>query len=848
MSNEEKLRYYLRRVTADLREANERVRELEGAAGEPVAVVGLGCRFPGGVGSAAELWSLVSGGGDAIGPFPDDRGWDVGGLFDPVAGRPGKSYVAEGGFVYGAGGFDAGFFGVSPREAVAMDPQQRMALEVAWEAVEHAGIDPLSLRESQTGVFLGASYGGYGQEQDGLADNAEGGGYRLTGTAPSVTSGRISYHLGLRGPAISLDTACSSSLVAMHLAAHALRSGECSMALAGGVTIMSSPEGFVEFSRQRGLAADGRVKAFAAAADGTAWAEGAGILLLEKLSDARRNGNPVLAVVRGSAVNSDGASNGLTAPNGPSQEAVIRAALADAGLAADEVDAVEAHGTGTTLGDPIEARALLATYGRSRPADRPLRLGSVKTNLGHTQAAAGAAGVIKMVMAMRHGSLPASLGVDAPTPHVDWSSGAVRLLDEPAGWPRGEKPRRAGVSAFGISGTNAHVVLEEAPAEADTSTGETGEAPAGTAAAGGAAGPVPLVLSAKNGDALRAQAERLQPAAAAHEPAAVGYSLGVGRSAFEHRAVVLAEGTGDARRALAALAAGEADPQVVAGTAVAGKTVFVFPEPQPAAAADTPEAGPAFAARMAECDAALQAVPAELRTAAPPELTAAWSRMVALAAQWRAWGVAPDAVLGQGHAATVAAACAAGRLSLEDGARAVCAGDGADTAGEGPIPCYSAADPDAEIRRLLAAGHRHFVEVGTRTVLADPIRRIVGAEGTVLAAPHTGAGPDRAALAAAYVQGLPVDWTAHLPRTRRVELPTYPFQHQRFWIEPPQDADVSGEDWHYRVEWWESDAGGGLGGVPVLSGTWLVVAPEGAGVDAGAVVGALERCGARAVL
>ncbi|WP_461000149.1 SDR family NAD(P)-dependent oxidoreductase, partial [Streptomonospora sediminis] len=655
-------------------------------ADEPMAVIGIGCRFPGGVGSAAELWSLVSGGGDAIGPFPEDRGWDVGGLFDPVAGRPGKSYVADGGFVYGAGGFDAGFFGVSPREAVAMDPQQRMALEVAWEAVEHAGIDPLSLRESQTGVFLGASYGGYG----GQTGAAEGGGYRLTGMSPSLVSGRIAYFLGLHGPALTLDTACSASLVALHSAGRALRAGECSLALAGGVTVLANADWFVEFSRQRGLAADGRVKAFAAAADGTAWAEGAGVLVLERLSDARRNGRRVLAVLRGSAVNQDGASNGQTAPNGRAQERVIRAALADAGMAADEVDAVEAHGTGTTLGDPIEARALLATYGRSRPADRPLRLGSVKTNLGHTQAAAGAAGVIKMVMAMRHGSLPASLGVDAPTPHVDWSSGAVRLLDEPAGWPRGEKPRRAGVSAFGISGTNAHVVLEEAPAEADTSTGETGEAPAGTAAAGGAAGPVPLVLSAKNGDALRAQAERLDPVVEHHPLVDVGASL-VRRSAFEHRAVVLADGAGDARRALAALAAGEPAPNTVAGTAAAsaggsaggaaGGVVFVFPgqgSQWAGMAAGLLESSPVFAARMAECDAALGAfvdfsVADLLREGAAleraePAQTALWAVLVSLAAVWRSHGVEPAAVVGHSQG-EIAAACVAGGLSLADGAR-----------------------------------------------------------------------------------------------------------------------------------------------------------------------------------
>jgi acyl transferase domain-containing protein len=542
-ATEEKLREYLRRATADLRRLRARLDELEYRAAEPIAIVGTACRLPGGIGDAAGLWDLLARGGEATGPMPDDRGWDLDALYHPDPEHPGTSYTRSGGFLHDAGWFDAGFFGMSPREALATDPQQRLLLEASWEALENAGIDPDTLRGSATGVFAGVIAQGYG---DGGSEE-----YLLTGTTGSVASGRVSYVLGLEGPAITVDTACSSSLVALHLAAASLRRGECTLALAGGVTVMATPGTFVEFSRQQGLAADGRCRAFAAGADGTGWGEGVGLLVLERLGDALAAGHRVLAVVRGSAVNQDGASNGLTAPSGPAQERVIRAALADTATTGEpvtcaDVDLVEGHGTGTRLGDPIEAAALLATYGQGRSGAAPVWLGSLKSNLGHTQAAAGVAGVIKVIEAMRHGVMPPTLHVDAPSPYVDWSSGGVELLTRARPWPAADRPRRAAVSSFGISGTNAHVVLEAPPAQ--PSRPEPG--PEGSA--------FPVVLSARSEEALREHARRLAARLRADpEPVAdVAYTLATGRARLEHRAAFLAAGQDELLAGLDALAGG----------------------------------------------------------------------------------------------------------------------------------------------------------------------------------------------------------------------------------------------------------------------------------------------------
>ncbi|MGC7098257.1 SDR family NAD(P)-dependent oxidoreductase [Amycolatopsis lurida] len=898
---EAKLLDHLKWMTGELRQTRKQLGEAEARDREPIAIVAMSCRFPGGVNSPDELWELVSAGRDAVTGFPRDRGWDVDGLYDPDPDRPGTSYVREGGFIEGAADFDPAFFGISPREALATDPQQRLVLETSWEAFERAGIDPASLKGSSTGVFVGCS----GQEYTSMAAQTSNdlASYVVSGTAPSVVSGRVAYVLGLTGPALTVDTACSSSLVALHLAARSLRSGECSLALAGGTAVMATPGEFTGFSRLRVLASDGRCRAFAASADGMGLAEGVGVLLLERLSDAQRNGHPVLAVVRGSAANSDGASSGLTAPNGPSQERVIRAALANAGLSTVDVDAVEAHGTGTTLGDPIEARALLATYGRGRSGD-PLWLGSVKSNLGHTQAAAGVAGVMKMVLAMRHGVLPKTLHVDEPTPHVDWSSGAVSLLTEPVPWPETGRPHRAGVSGFGLGGTNAHVIVEQAPAEE-------------AAAPGPVPAMVPWVLSGKGEAALRAQAVRLASQVDTEASVAdVGLSLATTRSLHQDRAVVVGANREELLRGVRAIADGVPGPGVTTGKAVTRDgVVFVFPgqgAQWPGMAVELLEL-PVFAESMAACAEALSSFVEwslldvladegllERVDVVQPVL---WAVMVSLAELWRSYGVEPAAVVGHSQG-EIAAACVAGALSLEDGAKVVAlrskallklSGGGgmvsvalpeaevrqriddriSVAAVNGPASVVVSGEPDAlatlvescaaedvrakripvdyashspqvesvrehllevladitpragdipfcsavtgtvidtgeldaaywyrnlrqtvlfdrATRGLLTQGNRAFVEVSPHPVLVTATQETLDDSAAVDAAvvgtlrrENGGLSRMLTSLAEAHVQGVKVDWTPAFPGARRVELPTYAFQRQRYWLDRP---------------------------------------------------------------
>ncbi|WP_235783782.1 type I polyketide synthase [Amycolatopsis orientalis] len=864
-------------------------------ADEPIAIVSMSCRFPGGVSTPEQFWDMLAAGGEGIGDFPQDRGWDLAGLYSPDRDRTGTSYTSRGGFLYDAAEFDPGFFGISPREALAMDPQQRLLLETSWEAFERAGIDPLSLAGSASGVFVGMSYQDYASRLNRIPEEVEA--YTGNGTSLSVASGRVAYALGLEGPAVTIDTACSSSLVALHLALQSLRRGECGLALAGGVVVMASPDMFVEFSRQRGLAVDGRCKAFSADADGFGSAEGVGVVVLERLSDARRNGHRVLAVVRGSAVNQDGASNGLTAPNGPSQQRVIRAALADAGLSASDVDAVEAHGTGTTLGDPIEAQALQATYGQDR--DRPLWLGSVKSNLGHTQATAGVAGVMKMVLAMRHGVLPKTLHVTEPNERIDWDSGAVELLTEARDWPDTGRPRRAGVSAFGISGTNAHVILEQAP--------ETVPAPTVPVSVR------PWVISGKTPEAVEAFAGRL----AGYAGDAAGVAAGLaGRSVFEHRAVLVGEDQADLA---AALASGGLPAGVVRGSGSGvERVVFVFPGQGSqwlGMASALLDESPVFAARMAECAEALRSfVDWSLFDVLVDEVALSrvdvvqpvlWSVMVSLAEVWRSLGVVPSAVVGHSQG-EIAAAVVAGGLSLEDGARVVAlrsqaiaaelaglggmlsvaapvteVGEGVSIAAvNGPNAVVLSGDPDAlakakaryeaegvrarlvavdyashsahverietqlaellapvspqtgevpfystvdsrwldtaeltggywyrnlrqtvrfadAVETLAAEGQQMFVEVSAHPVLTMAIEDTVDVPvvGTLR---RDEGGLARFLLSAgeAFCRGADVDWRGLLGKAGTVpeDLPTYPFQHERFWLTDAQpDLAVAAE-------------------------------------------------------
>ncbi|MFI5781321.1 type I polyketide synthase [Nocardia sp. NPDC051570] len=788
MANEVELRRYLKKAAVELKEAQRRLDDLESRAVEPIAITGMSCRFPGGVKTPEEFWLALEEGRDLYGPMPQDRSWQR------WLGGDGGSYVDEGAFIYDAYDFDAKFFEIPPIEAREMDPQHRLMLEIAWEAIERSRIDPESLRGSSTGVYLGMSSQSY--EWVGLDETWSGAtGYLLTGNAVAVAAGRIAYKLGFEGPAMMVDTSCSSSLTAIHQASAALRSGECSMALAGGVMVMSLPLWFIGFSRLRALARDGRPKPFAAAADGTGWGEGAGMVMLERLSDARHHGHPVLGLIRGSAANQDGASNGLTAPSGRAQQRVIQQALRNARVNAAEVDLVEAHGTGTVLGDPIEAEAVLATYGKERRPERPLWLGSVKSNLGHTQAAAGIAGVIKVVEAMRHDTVPPTLHVDEPTPHVDWSAGDVRLATTKQPWPRSGGPRRAGVSAFGFSGTNVHVIVEEAPEVTGTEPRRDTEQP------------LPLIVSAKSEDALRAQASRLLDRLtvdAALDLRDVSFALATTRTAFPWRAAVVASSRAEALDGLSAVATGTPASTVYRGRVGAHQNlVLLFSDRGIAVPPGMSGAYPVFAAAYEEAKAA---VPREV-----------FASQVAAFRLLESWGVRPDLVLGHGLGEVVAAHVG-GALSLPEAAIMLDAPEDLDTVPSEPaIPVVSDSiggvtstgelrsreywsrtrDPErrgAGIRHLAGSGATTFVDFGAMAT------REIGAEafGTspcapVFCAEQHASGGLATVPAIAWTTGAAMDWTAlYADRTVcAVDLPTYAFQRRRFFIVP--DAECESE-------------------------------------------------------